>query len=151
MPRLGCLVLASALLGVPRALQARTFGAPPRAVWVEVCRPSPVMGAFADAVGDVLAASAWSPASGRSQATTVVDVVGVVSSTDRRGRPVEAYALSVREGRRERRVVLHGRPEDRAGTARALVAALGSAPACQGRYGSCASRATWAAGSAGPS
>ncbi len=143
MPRLGSLLLASVLLGVPRALQARTFGAPQRAVWVEVSRPSPELGAFADAVSEALAASAWSLASGRSQATTIVEVVGVVSTRDPRGRRVEAFTLSVREGGRERRVVLQGRPEDRAGTARALVARLA--------YGSCASLATCAAGSAGPS
>ncbi len=143
MPRLGSLLLASVLLGVPRALQARTFGAPQRAVWVEVSRPSPELGAFADAVSDVLAGSAWRLATARSQATTVIEVVGVVSTADRHGRAVEAFTLSVREGRHERRVVLHGRPDDRPGSARALVARLG--------YGSCASRSTWAAGSAGPS
>ncbi|HXY40016.1 MAG TPA: hypothetical protein VEQ10_10110 [Vicinamibacteria bacterium] len=144
MPRLGSLVLASVLLGVPRALQSRTFGAPQRAVWVEVSRPSPELGAFADAVSEALAASAWSLAAERSQATTVVEVAGVVSTTDCGGRPVEAFTLSVREGRRERRLVLHGRPGDRAGAARALIAQLAG-------YGSSASRATCAAGSAGPS
>ncbi len=143
MPRLGSLLLASVLLGVPRALQARTFGAPRRAVWVEVCRPAPELSALADAVSEVFAASAWSLASGLSQATTVIEVVGVVSSSDRQGRRVEAFTLSVREGRREQRVVLQGRPEDRAGTARALIARLA--------YGSSASRATCAAASAGPS
>ena len=143
MPRLGSLVLASVLLGVPRALQGRTFGAPRRAVWVEVSRPSPVLGAFAFALSEVLTDSAWSLAGGRWQATTVVEVLGVASTTDRRGRRVEAYTLSVREGGRERQVVLHGHPGDRMGTARALIARLA--------YGSCASRATCAAGSAGPS
>jgi hypothetical protein len=123
MPRLGSLVLASVLLGVPRALEARTFGAR-RSFYVEVSREAPGLGPLADALSQALAESACSLAARRSQATTVIDVVSVLTTTDARGRPVEAFTLSVREGGRVRRLVLHGRPDDRVAAARELVARL---------------------------
>src|SRR5512132_1423303 len=108
MPRLGSLVLASVLLGVPRALDARTFGAQ-RSVYLELSRPAPALGAFAEALSVALTDASWCLASQRTEATTVIDVVSVLSTTDRRGRPVETFTLAVREGRQLRRIVLHGR------------------------------------------
>ncbi len=124
MPRLGSLVLASVLLGVPRALEARTFGAPQRAVYVEVARPTRELGAFAEAVSEALAGSAWSLVSFRSEATVLIDVESVVKATDARGRPLEVFTVCVREGRRVRRLVLQGAARDRAGAARALIGRL---------------------------
>ncbi len=123
VPRLGSLLLASVLLGVPRALEARTFGAH-RSFYVEVSREAPGLGPVADALSEALAQSACALARRRSQATTVIDVVSVLTTTDRQGRPVEAVTLAVREGHRVRRVVLHGHPDDRAASARELVARL---------------------------
>jgi hypothetical protein len=124
MPRLGSLLLSGVLLGVPRALQSRTFGAPQRTVYVEVSRPAPALGAFAEAFTEALADATWGLARTRSAATTVVELVSVVSTTDRHGRAVEAFTLSVREGGRSRRIVLHGRPDDRLASARQLIATL---------------------------
>ena len=56
MRRLGSVLLAAVLLGVPRALEARSFGAP-RSVYVDVALPAPGLAGFAedsDAAGDPL-------------------------------------------------------------------------------------------------
>jgi hypothetical protein len=123
VPRLGSLVLASVLLGVPRALEARTFGAQ-RSFYVDVSREASGLAPFAEALSHALAASAWSLAPRRAQATTVIDVVSVLTTTDARGRPVEAFTLSISERGRVRRLILHGRPDDRAKAARELVGRL---------------------------
>jgi hypothetical protein len=124
MRRLGSLVLASVLLGVPRALDARAFGAR-RPVYVEIAPASPGLLAFGEALSRALADQpGWSLAPGRAQATTVIDVLAVHTGLDVRGRSLEAVTLSVSERGRSRRVVLHTTAGQRDAAARELLARL---------------------------
>ena len=123
MRRLGSLVLASVLLGVPRALDTRAFGAR-RPFYVEVAPRSPALLAFGEALDRALGASAWSLARSRSAATTVIEVLHAVSTTDAWGRAVEAITLAVIEGRAVRRLVLDAVAGRRDAAARELVSLL---------------------------
>ena len=124
MRPIGSLVLASVLLGVPRALDARAFGAR-RPVYVEVSPASPGLLAFGDALSRALAEQpAWSLSATRAEGATVVDVIALASGRDARGRAVEAITLSVSEGGRARRIVLHALAGQRQRRARAARRAL---------------------------
>ena len=121
MRPLGSLVLASVLLGVPRALDARTFGAR-RPVYVVVSPGSPGLLAFGEALSRALAERpAWSVSPSRAGAATVVDVIAAASGRDARGRAVEAITLSVSEGARTRRIVLHAAAGQSQAAARELL------------------------------
>jgi hypothetical protein len=118
------LVLASILLGVPRALDARAFGAR-RPGYVELSPRSPGLQAFGEALSRALAGRpAWSLSRSRREAATVVDVLALASGLDARGRRVEAVALRVSERGGTRRVLLHAAPGQREAAARELVARL---------------------------
>jgi hypothetical protein len=121
--RLGSLVLASVLLGVPRALQGRAFGAR-RPVYVEVSPRSPGLLAFGEALERALVSVGWALAPCRTAAVTVVEVLHVASVRDALGRAVEAVTLAVTEGRRVRRILLHAGPDCRDAAARELLARL---------------------------
>jgi hypothetical protein len=121
--RLGSVVLAGMLLGVPRALDSRAFGAQ-RSVYLEVSPQAPELAAFALALERALAGASWTLATRRSRATLVVDLLTVATGTDARGRPVEAISLAVRDPLGLRRLVLHGTPAGRTGTAQQLVMRL---------------------------
>ena len=54
--RLGSVLLAAVLLGVPRALEARSFGAP-RSVYMDVARPAPDLAGFAEELQRALEAA----------------------------------------------------------------------------------------------
>ncbi len=125
MPRLGSLVLASVLLGVPRAVEARAFGAQ-RSVYVEVFPQSPELAAFAAALERALGTGAWRLASRRAEATVVIDVLNVANAKDALGRRMEAISLVVRDRRGPKRLVLHGSPEAREGSALLLLERLGA-------------------------
>ncbi len=122
MRPLGSLLLAGILLGVPRALDTRVFGAQ-RSVYVEVSPASPELAAFAAALEQALGAGSWQLATRRAVATVVVDVLGVVDAQEGQGRR-EAIRVAVRDRRGERRLVLHGTAGDREGLARLLLARL---------------------------
>jgi hypothetical protein len=123
MPRLGSLVLAGILLGVPRALDSRAFGAQ-RTLYVETSQQAPELTAFAAALERALGASPWQPAARRGDATVVVDVLNVASAEDTHHRRMEAISLVVRDRRGPRRLVLHGSPQDREASALLLLEQL---------------------------
>ncbi len=121
--RLGSLVLASVLLGVPRALEARAFGGR-RPVYVEVAPRSPGLLAFAAALEQALGAAGQAFVPHRSATVMVVDVLHLACVRDALGRAVEAITLVVTEGRRVRRMLLHADAERRDDAARELLARL---------------------------
>jgi hypothetical protein len=121
--RLGSAILASVLLGVPRALGTRAFGAP-RSVYVQVAPDSPELSAFAEELSRALAEAGTSLAIGPGGATLVVDVHGLWRSVGRTGRVTEAIRFTARDLRGTRRVVLHYAPESRPAAARALLRSL---------------------------
>jgi hypothetical protein len=121
--RLGSLVLTSVLLGVPRALQGRAFGAR-RPVYVEVSPRSPGLLAFGEALERALGGVGWALAPCRTAAVTVVEVLHVASVRDAFGRAAEAITLAVTEGRHVRRILLHATPDRRDAAARELLARL---------------------------
>jgi hypothetical protein len=121
MKRLGSLLLAGVLLGVPRALEARTFGLQ-RSVYIDVSPLAPELQAFARDLERALVDNAYTLADDPSRATVVVEVrtattTGAVAAR----RPSEAVLVSVREGKALRPLVLHYAPEQRAAAARALL------------------------------
>lgn len=123
MRRLGSLVLASVLLGVPRALDGRAFGAA-RTVRVEVSPDAPDLVAFRDALERALCDAAWTLVPWRAAATTVIEVHGVRSTRDVHGRRQNAVALTVSGGGRTRRMMVSGASARREELARLLLAGL---------------------------
>jgi hypothetical protein len=121
--RLGSAILASVLLGVPRALDARTFGAQ-RSVYVEVAPSSPELQAFAAELSRALADAGFSMAARPGGATLVVEVHGLWRSEGNGAPPSEAISCSVRDRRRTRPLVLHYAPGEQPAAARALLRAL---------------------------
>jgi len=121
--RLGSAILASVLLGVPRALDARAFGAQ-RSVYVEVAPSSPELQAFAAELSCALADAGFSVAARPDGATLVVEVHGLWRSRDTDGPASEAISFSVRDRRGTRPLVLHYAPEERPAAARALLRSL---------------------------
>ena len=127
MLRLGSAILASVLLGVPRALDTRAFGAP-RSVYIQVAPDSPELAAFAEELSRALAEAGVSVATGPAGATVVVDVHGLWRSVGRTGPVTEAIRFTARDLRGTRRLVLHYAPEDRGAAARALLRSLEMRP-----------------------
>ncbi len=130
MLRLGSAILASVLLGVPRALDTRAFGAP-RSVYIQVAPDSPELSAFAEELTRALADAGVSLATGPAGATLVVDVHGLWRSVGRTGRATEAIRFTARDLRGTRRLVLHYAPESRTAAVRALLRSLEPRPASQ--------------------
>lgn len=126
MLRLGSAILASALLGVPRALEARAFGAQ-RSVYVQVAPESPELTAFAAALFRALGES--SPTASRwGDAAMVVEVHGLWPSVGGSGPACEAVSLTARDGRATRRLILRYSPAARPAAARALLRTLDDRP-----------------------
>lgn len=121
--RLGSAILASVLLGVPRALDARTFGAQ-RSVYVEVAPESPELAAFALELSRALADAGFSMAARPSGATLVVEVHALWRSGGTDGPASEAISFTVRDRRGMRPVILHYAPEERPAAARVLLRSL---------------------------
>jgi hypothetical protein len=121
--RLGSAILASLLLGVPRALDARAFGSP-RSVYVQVAPDSPELSDFALELTRALAGAGASLATAPSRATLVVDVHGLWRSESADGDVTEAIRFTARDARGTRRLVVHYAPESRAEAARALLRSL---------------------------
>ena len=128
MLRLGSAILASVLLGVPRALDARAFGAP-RSVYIQVAPDSPELSAFADELSRALADAGVSLATGPAGATLVVDVHGLWRSEGAPGGVTEAVRFTARDRTGIRRLVLHYAPDSRAAAARVLLRSLEPRPA----------------------
>jgi hypothetical protein len=125
--RLGPVVLAAVLLGVPRALDARAFGAQ-RSVYVELASWPSELQDFAAELERAIEETAYSLAARPSEATVVVEVVNVARTSGSDG-GMEAVAFAVREGQRARPLVLHYAPGQRADAARLLLERLPGAHA----------------------
>jgi hypothetical protein len=125
--RLGSAILASVLLGVPRALDARAFGAP-RSVYIQVAPDSPELTAFAGELTRALADAGLSLAAGPAGATLVVDVHSLWRSVGGTGPESEAVSFTARDRRGTRLLVLHYAPEARPAAARALLRSLEEHP-----------------------
>ena len=123
MLRLGSAILASVLLGVPRALDARSFGAQ-RSVYVEVAPESPELTAFAAELSRALADAGFSMATRPGGATLVVEVHTLWRSPGPGGQASEVIALTVRDRQEAKPLVLHYAPEERPAAARALLRSL---------------------------
>jgi len=122
--RFGSVVLTALLLGVPRALDARAFGAA-RSVYVEVADPSPGLAGFADALSLALERSGCRVATSPTGATTVVEVHALWRCDNSRPDPSEAISFTVRDVRGRRPLVLHYAVGREGEAARALLEALG--------------------------
>jgi hypothetical protein len=125
--RLGSAILASVLLGVPRALDARAFGAP-RSVYIQVAPDSPELSAFAEELTRALADAGVSLAPDPTGATLVVDVHGLWRSESATGSVTEAIRFTARSRSGTRRLVLRYAPESRSAAARALLRSLEPRP-----------------------
>ena len=127
MLRLGSAILASVLLGVPRALDARAFGAP-RSVYIEVTPDSPELTAFAAELSRALGDAGFSTAPRPGGETLVVEVHALWRAEDGSGSTREVVTFTARSGRGTRRLVLHYAPEARSAAARALLRCLENRP-----------------------
>jgi hypothetical protein len=116
-------VLTAVLLGVPRALDARAFGAA-RSVYVEVADPSPGLAGFAEELSRALERSGCRVATSPTGATTVVEVHASWRRADSRSDPFAAISMTVRDGSGRRPLVLDCAAGREADAARALLAAL---------------------------
>jgi hypothetical protein len=124
MLRFGSVVLAAVLLGVPRALDARAFGAPgPRSVYVDVAPADPRLADFAAELKRAIDGASYVLVARPFDATLIVEVHGLWRWSAASG-PTEAVSLTVRDAGTTRPVVLHYAPDRRSDAARALLAAL---------------------------
>jgi hypothetical protein len=120
-------VLTAVLLGVPRALDARAFGAT-RSVYVEVADPSPGLAGFAEELSRALERSGCRVATSPTGATTVVEVHALWRCADSGPDPSEAISFTVRDARGWRPLVLHYQAGREVEAARALLEALEGPP-----------------------
>jgi hypothetical protein len=120
MLRLGSLVVTGVLLGVPRALESRTFGVQ-RSVYTEVSAPSPGLQAFAHELERALLESSYARVADPRQATLVVEVRSAAPIPRTGGPPCEGILLTVRDGAGTRPFFLHHPAQRGAAAARALL------------------------------
>jgi hypothetical protein len=121
--RLGPVVLAAVLLGVPQALDARAFGAQ-RSVYVDLAPLAPELLDFAAELERAIGGTTYSLATRPSEATVVIEVLNVARSTGSDGGEMEAATFAVRDGQRIRPLVLHYAPGQQARAARLLLEQL---------------------------
>lgn len=121
--RLGSVVLAAILLGVPRGLDARTFGAQ-RSVYLDVAPLAPELADFVAELERAMEDAAYSLAARASEATMVIEVQNVATAEAADGGTMEAIALVVREGAATRPLILHYSPPRRARAAARLIETL---------------------------
>ena len=125
--RLGSAILASVLLGVPRALDARAFGAQ-RSVYIQVARDSPELTAFAAELSRALGGAGFPTVTHPHGETLVVEVHALWQAEGGSGPVGEAVSFTARDRRGTRRLVLHYAPEARSAAARALLRCLEDPP-----------------------
>jgi hypothetical protein len=122
MARLGALMLASVLLGLPRLFRAESAVPRRRSRYVE---PAPSDAALLDFIAQlapVIDEHCRSLAVTGDGGTTVVEIHGRASQATQARRPgAEAIRVSVEATGRVQRLVLHGPPDRRSDMARALV------------------------------
>jgi hypothetical protein len=121
--RFGSAILASVLLGVPRALDARSFGAQ-RSAYIEMAPSSPELEAFAGELSRALAAAGFSMAARPGGPTLVVEVHALWRSRSAGGPASETISFTVRDRQGWRPLILHYAPEERPAAARALLRSL---------------------------
>lgn len=138
MLRLGSLLLTGVLLGVPRALDTRAFGAL-RSVYVDVSPQAPELEAFGRELERALAGAAYALVAHPWRATAVVEVRSATTARMTDGRSCEAVVMAVRERDRTQPLTLHYAPEQRATAARALLTWLDSARTSEPEVSSAAS------------
>jgi hypothetical protein len=123
--RLGSAILASVLLGVPRALDARAFGAT-RSAYVQVAPGSPELEAFAAEFARALGDAGFAAAAGPRGTTLVVEIHGIWRSAGESGPgSSDAVSFTVHDRRGTRLLVLHFQENARSTAARALLRSLG--------------------------
>lgn len=123
MRHLGSVILAAVLLGVPRGLDTRAFGAQ-RSVYIDVAPRAPELTGFVAELERAIGDAAYSLASRPAGATTVIEVRNVARGETSDGRPMEAVTLVVREGAASRPLVLHYTPPGRSRAASRLLETL---------------------------
>jgi hypothetical protein len=121
--RLGSVILATVLLGVPRALDGRAFGAQ-RSVYVDVAPEFPELTDFLAELERAIDDAAVTLAERPAEATTVIEVQNVATAEGPQGARMEAVTLVVREGARARPMILHYAPTERTRAAGRLVETL---------------------------
>jgi DNA integrity scanning protein DisA with diadenylate cyclase activity len=121
--RLGSLILATVLLGVPRALDARAFGAQ-RSVYLEVAPQAPELTDFMAELERAISAAALSLATRPTGATMVIEVQSLATARTSDGGRMEAVSLVVRDGASALPLILHYSPPHRARAATRLVEKL---------------------------
>jgi hypothetical protein len=117
------MILSAVLLGVPRALGTPAFG-DRRSVYIDVAALPPELTDFTAELERAIGNAALTLATGRSGATTVIEVQTVARASTPAGRAMEAVTLVVREAGTVRRVVLHYAPQGRAQAAARLLETL---------------------------
>lgn len=123
MLRLGSAILASVLLGVPRALEGRAFGSP-RSGYVQVAPASPELTDFAAELLRAFGDLRFSRPLRAFGATLVVEVHGLWRSLRGNGPASEVVSLTARDGRSTRRLIVRYAREARPEAARALLRSL---------------------------
>jgi hypothetical protein len=121
--RLGSMILATVLLGVPRALDGRTFGAQ-RSVYLDVAPEAPELTDFLAELERAIGHAAFSLAARPGEATTVVEIREMATAETSGGRQMEAVSLVVRDGPRARPLILHYSRPHRSRAAARLVETL---------------------------
>jgi hypothetical protein len=125
--RLGSAILASVLLGVPRALDARAFGAQ-RSVYIQVAPESPELTAFAAELSRALAGAGFSTVAHPHGDTLVVEVHALWQEEGGSGSMREAVSFTARDRQGTRQLLLHYAPEARSAAACALLQCLEDRP-----------------------
>jgi hypothetical protein len=120
---LGSVILATILLGVPRALETRTFGAQ-RAVYIDVAPESPELTDFVQELERAIGEGALALVADPSEATAVIEVRNLAAAEASDGGAMEAVTVVVRRGTSVRPLILHYAPPRRARAASRLIEAL---------------------------
>jgi hypothetical protein len=123
MRQLGSVILAAVLLGIPRALEARAFGAE-RAVYLDVVTQGPELRALAEELGRAIEGTAYALAARPLGATLVVELLGVTQRSGQTGQRSETLMLAVRDGRRTRPMLVEYAPWRRAKAAHLVLESL---------------------------
>jgi len=122
--RLGSVLLTAVLLGVPRALNARAFGAVPRWVFVQVSPLDPLLADFTVELERAIEAASCRLAGDARDAPVVVEIHSVWTARAARGPRTEAVSVTVRRRHEAVPLVVQYPPGRRSDAAHALIQAL---------------------------
>jgi hypothetical protein len=121
--RLGSAILASVLLGVPRALDGRAFGVT-RSVYIDVAPGSPELAAFATELFRALGEAELTAATRPAGETLVVEIHALWRAESESGPVSEVVCFTALDPGGARPFVLQYAPEARSAAARALLRSL---------------------------